>query len=123
MRMLVCLITVAALVCACSGDSLVLDETSNGDRVSMAVGDDLVIELPGNPSTGYDWYVDTLDQTVLELSDQSFDTESTLIGAGGTTTLRLSAVGTGETDLRIVYERSFETADPIDEFAVTVVVN
>jgi predicted secreted protein len=121
--MLVCLITVAALVCACSGDSLVLDETSNGDRVSMAVGDELVVELPGHPSTGYDWYVDTLDETVLELGDQSFDTESTLIGAGGTTTLRLTAVGTGETDLRLIYERSFETADPIDEFAITVVVS
>jgi inhibitor of cysteine peptidase len=122
MRKLICAMVVAALMCGCGSADVVVDQGSAGDQIRLTRGQSLVVELAGNPTTGYDWYVESLDESVLSLTSQDFVSESSALGAGGTSTLRFTAVGEGTTQLRLVYERSFEDADPLEEFVVTVVV-
>jgi predicted secreted protein len=94
-----------------------------GSTVTLAVGDRLYVQLDGNPTTGYLWDVDGALPTVLEAVGQTlFQSESDLIGAPGTFTLRFEVIATGSGALRLIYHRPFETADPLDTFEVTVTV-
>jgi inhibitor of cysteine peptidase len=121
---------VAWLLTGCEGRSpdLSVGIDQSGKAVQMQVGQDLVVSLPSNPSTGYTWQVDTIDPTVLQLVGgaeyQSLGPISTpRPGAGGIESFRFEAIGLGQAPLRLTYSRSF-TADeePAEIFFLQVIV-
>jgi inhibitor of cysteine peptidase len=80
---------------------------ATGTTVTLHVGDALEIQLDGNPTTGYGWEI---------ISDES--------GVGGTYVFGFMAEEAGETDVNLVYERSWETdVAPIASFTFHVVVH
>ena len=92
--------------------------------VGLEVGDILEVVLPANPSTGYSWETGFYNQSVLKPSGESeFSSDSKKLGAEETQKLHFEAIGEGETDLVLVYQRSFEKegVDP-QQFQVNVVV-
>lgn len=96
------LLALVVVVGGCSG-AVTVTESDDGGSVHLGVGDELDVALPGNPSTGYNWYVATVDEAVLEQSGEpTFDAESELAGAGGTIHLRFIAAGEGSTTLDLV---------------------
>jgi inhibitor of cysteine peptidase len=104
--------------------ALNLDEGDNGRTVTVATGTQITIQLQGNPTTGYTWEATAGDPSVLnEASPGAFSPSSGALGAGGTYTFRYKAAASGQTDLTLVYQRSWEAgAPPLRTYRITVVV-
>jgi inhibitor of cysteine peptidase len=99
--------------------------TNNGAQVDLQLGDEIVITLDSNPSTGYTWEAENLDTTMFKSSGEPIFTrgDSTLVGSGGTLTLTFKALKTGNSTLTLIYHRPWETGvSPINTFTVNVIV-
>ena len=107
-----------------SGSEVNLDGSDNGNQVEVSGGQVLVVSLEGNPTTGYTWETEEVDQKVLrQLGDPQFEAESDAIGAGGVQTLRFETVTSGSTPLKLVYVRPWEEGVPPEKtFSVQVTV-
>jgi predicted secreted protein len=80
--------------------------------VGLEVGDILEVVLPANLSTGYLWEVGFYDQSVLNpYGEPEFFSTSTNPGTEESQKLHFEAIGEGETELVLVYQRSFEEQD------------
>jgi inhibitor of cysteine peptidase len=103
-----------------------LTDADNGKTATVNVGETLVIELGGNPSTGYTWEVKDLDiQIFQQVGDIGFRPASStpMVGQGGTQILTLKALKSGTTPLTLVYHRPWETGvAPLETYTVTVTV-
>ena len=101
-----------------------LTEKDAGKSVAVANGGTLEVTLEGNPTTGYTWEVESVDDKVLKLeSEPDFEADSDAVGAGGMMTLKFKAEGAGKTDLKLVYHRSWEEDEaPAETFEVSVTV-
>jgi inhibitor of cysteine peptidase len=116
-----------------------LHAEDHGRAVQLREGEELVIELEANPSTGFGWQVDqgppvAQRQSILVQTGESFETLSgerpadvdssaamrPLLGAPGMQTLRFQAAQAGETSLRLVYQRPWEDVPPVQEFSLSV---
>lgn len=109
----------------CKPQSVQLTETDNGKEIPLNVGEQLVITLPGNPSTGYSWEVTTIDTIILnQVGEPQFASDNTnLVGAGGVLTLTFEAKKAGSTTLELVYHRPWETGvEPLQTFTIQVTV-
>jgi inhibitor of cysteine peptidase len=118
------LLLVLAACSSAGGNPLMLTEKNDGQNVQMSNGQQLVVTLEGNPTTGYTWEVDTIDQAILkQIGEPEFKASSGALGAGGLMTLQFQAVSQGETPLRLVYHRPWEQGiAPEKTFEVNVVV-
>ncbi len=68
------------------------------------------IELEGNPTTGYDWYVGEVPEG-LELVSQKYDSSDKSgqrMGAGGISTICFKATAEGVFTVDLVYKRNWE---------------
>jgi inhibitor of cysteine peptidase len=114
------------VVSACASNAVEHQLTAaNGNQtIESKVGDTLVVELEGNPTTGYTWEAVELDQAVLEqVGEPEYNAESDLLGAPGVIILRFKAVGPGQTLLKLVYHRPWEQDVPPEEtFEVMIAV-
>ena len=128
MKKLVILITVAviatSLVTGCVKE--VGTYTDSGQTVDIGVKQEFVIAIGANPTTGYDWEV-SLDETMLEMGEMTYkmaeEAEHEIVGAGGVDYFRFKALKAGETEITMVYKRSWEEPTPQDEtkvFAVNI---
>jgi inhibitor of cysteine peptidase len=88
-----------------------------GTRRSVQVGDLTTVRLPENPTTGYRWQT-TPDDARLRLAEDHFEGPMSPAGAGGVRVLVFEAVRAGPASLRLQKSRSWESAKPIEEFAV-----
>lgn len=75
------------------------------------LGKSFTISLVSNPTTGYSWQAH-FDPEYLELVNNDFVSNSNLIGAPGVESFELKAIKQGQTELRMIYKRSWE-----DQFA------
>ena len=101
-----------------------LTKKEAGESVEVAKGGTLEITLEGNPTTGYTWEVESVDDKVLKQEGEpDSKPDSDAVGAGGMMTLKFKAEGTGKTDLKLVYHRSWEKDEaPAETFEVSVTV-
>ncbi len=77
--------------------------------VGLEVGDVLEVVLPVNPSTGYIWQVGFYNQSVLRPNGEpEFSSRNANLGMEESQKLHFKAIGEGETELVLVYRRSFE---------------
>lgn len=87
--------------------------------------DDVVlIRLEENPTTGYRWEVDAVDDRVVELQDSHYSMATgTGIGGGGVRTFTFKAKSPGTGFIRFKLRRAWESEDAAAErFAVTICV-
>lgn len=105
-----------------------LDARDDRDRIELQSGQILVITLPSNPSTGFQWQVVEADEDILQQRGEaefvvSDPRDPPPPGTGGAETFRFEAVGAGQTALELVYHRAWEEGvDPLETFSVQVVV-
>jgi inhibitor of cysteine peptidase len=99
-----------------------LTEADAGRLVELRVGDKLVITLPGNPTTGFQWKVAAGDPAIVRPSGgPEFEPAGRGMGSAGKLTLRFDAAGAGQTGLKLIYHRPFEKdTPPAKTFEVTV---
>ncbi|HEX9978144.1 MAG TPA: protease inhibitor I42 family protein [Acidimicrobiia bacterium] len=94
-----------------------------GRSIELGVGESFSIVLDGNPTTGYGWQVDGIDESVLSTTDPEYRSDSNLIGSGGQYTFTFTGVAAGQTQVRLVYLRPWEQAEPLETFVLTVTVH
>lgn len=56
---------------------------NNNDEIKVSLGDIVIIELPENPTTGYQWESVNLNTDVIREKQNSFISSNAGIGAGG----------------------------------------
>jgi predicted secreted protein len=67
-----------------------LTEADSGAEHSVGVGQELVVRLPENRTTGYRWHLSLPDGDGVVVDDDRFEPDATgRAGAGGTRTFRL----------------------------------
>ncbi len=107
--------------------SLTIGEAQNGKDIDAYVGQNLVLALPSNPTTGFDWHVIDYAPSILEQTDVSFKPAGTqgltLEGSGGTKVYTFRATEPGESVLALVYKRTWEAGTPAQTFSVKVLVS
>ena len=93
----------------------------NGTTIEVHPGDELVVRLEENPTTGYRWQIDRIDGP-LEPAGDSYELSAPgMIGGGGSHEFRFRATGPGTADLTLKHLRSWEgDASITQRFAVTV---
>jgi predicted secreted protein len=86
-RLVFVLATVALIVLlagcgsAAGGQTIKLTEADAGKSVDLAPGDTLEIALAGNPTTGYNWEVESVDSAILrQVGEPQFEADSTAVG-------------------------------------------
>lgn len=101
----------------------------NGDSPWVEVTEEmvLVVSLPANPSTGYEWSFLISKPDVLELITAEYVPEGgseMTVGQGGTWIASFRAVPgmSGDTDLVLSYQRTWET-DPIKTRTLTLFIS
>jgi inhibitor of cysteine peptidase len=109
-------------------EPVVATEKDDGQTLGVAKGQDLVVELPANPSTGYTWIVLALPSVVETVGEPAFESgaseSSMVVGAGGTMKLTFRAVEAGTGKLELGYMRPWETAvAPEQTYSLTLNVN
>ena len=115
MRKLLILDTVALLaavliICLVAGCVGVKTYTDSGQTINIGVGQEFVIALGSNPTTGYGWQ-ESYDETMLELVEKTYEEqaeEEGAVGAGGIEYFRFHALEAGETEITLVYKRAWE---------------
>ena len=115
MKKLLILVAVAMVAtCLIAGCVSVKTYTDSGQAIDIGVDQEFVIALGANPTTGYDWEV-SLDETILELVEKTYklpeEAEHEVVGAGGVDYFRFKALKAGETEITLVYKRSWEKED------------
>jgi len=126
---LILIVVITALMAGCagsSGDVVVTGDQSNS-TITVETGDVIAIQLSANPSTGYGWTVENLDSAILEqvgeIEYKQEKSDQPIVGAPATAIMRLKAVGSGETAVKLIYHRSWETdVEPLETFSMNVVV-
>jgi len=126
------LIAITSLLYACAAETsqeqskstIQLTEADAGRLFELRVGDTLEVTLLGNPTTGFQWEVSEINSAILEpIGEPKFEPSSNAVGSGGNVTLRFEAVGTGQTELKLIHHRPFEeNVPPIQTFEVTITV-
>ncbi len=85
------------------------------------MGEELVVALPENPTTGYRWYPD-IDPELLEPVDDRNEGPVERRGASGTRYSTFRALRPGSTSLRMIMKRSWE-AEHVEEFRVDLEIS
>ena len=103
------------------------DDTGGDDGDdALRVGDELIIELPSNASTGYAWDLrEPADSAIVDLESVTYvmdDAPPDMSGVGGTEVFRFRATGVGTTTIRLEYVRSWEPDDSADTHTQEVTV-
>lgn len=105
-------------------DAVVKTQDDAGGTVELNRGQALMVELPGNPTTGYLWAVSEYDPEVVTLLGQDFQVaDPGLPGAPGLFLFHFVGRGTGTTGLTLVYQRPWEAEEtPARTYRLTVEV-
>ena len=99
-----------------------LTQADKGKTVTVHTGDEIVINLAENPTTGYRWAVDQTDATALTSQNPTFSaTPGGAIGGGGTRTFTFTAKQHGTVHLQLKLLRAWQgDSSIIDRFDVTI---
>ncbi|HIH43800.1 MAG TPA: protease inhibitor I42 family protein [Candidatus Methanoperedenaceae archaeon] len=102
-----------------------LNRSDNGSQVMLNRSQTMVIALEANPTTGYTWEIAEVNSSVLRQAGEiEFQPNSSLAGAGGVQSIRLYALAAGQTQLKLVYHRTFEKdVEPVGTFNIQVAVS
>jgi len=81
--------------------------------VEVTTGEEIVVTLAENPTTGFQWIVDELVGHLTTVSSEFTAPGTQRAGAGGHRAITLRATGSGPAELRVRYARPWggDTSD------------
>ena len=85
---------------------MILTRERSGETIALHKGDEILLSLPENPTTGYRWTF-AADGMDIVGDDYAADPRSS-VGGGGARTLRLVAARAGDAVVRATLQRSWE---------------
>jgi inhibitor of cysteine peptidase len=88
-------------------------ENDSGKSISITTGVSIIIRLNSQLSTGYNWTVNGMDDSIIvQEGEPQYTTPSKLIGGGEAVVWKFKSTGVGNTVLKLVYARAFEKDKP-----------
>lgn len=127
LSVLVFLLAVAVIVLAVtnrgySGESFALDGEGWSANVT---GDEMTLDLPSNPSTGYSWVVTEKTKVFATDSNQFIAEtgEEVLAGAGGITQFHIAALKEGVGTMTLQYKQDWEGGQVDGTYDLTLTVS
>ena len=114
---------VAATGCSATATPSILEMDDSGSTLELEVGDTFVVNLHGNPSTGFAWLIEDYNETMVFMTDEGYtENSSSRVGAGGEFTFEFEATRAGETDIELRYRRSWEDKPAERTFTLHLVI-
>lgn len=97
-----------------------------GEDIKIGVGQEFIIALGSNPTTGYSWQA-SYDESMLELvgGEPTYEAEETgddVVGAGGIESFQFRALEVGETEITLTYAQPWEGGGVGETKVFTVVI-
>jgi len=96
-------------------------------KISVKAGETFTIEQAANPSTGYQWQIQSgiTDENIIKFEQQNYKATiptngEAMVGSGGTSTFTFRALQAGTTKLKLIYTRSSNPTQ-ITQFANYIV--
>ena len=103
------------LLAGCAGQPspvVTLEDERECAPLDLVQGQELVLSLPSNPTTGFRWEMRNPGSPVLRsLGPEVYSNpqDSDLVGSAGVSTWRFRVVQSGEEHLQLAYRRPWET--------------
>ena len=95
--------------------------------IQLHVGQNLMLSLPSNPTTGYRWAIqDSAGGVLRSLGPEVYNSsdDGQLLGSGGHSTWRFEAFAAGNGRLRLTSQQPWEPeAEPAQTFDCPITVN
>jgi inhibitor of cysteine peptidase len=107
----------------CGNQTTTLTKADVGKTIQLHSGDQIVIQLDENPSTGYEWGIEMNNASILTLQSSTYTASGNLPGSGGTRVFTFQANNPGTGLLLLRYWRKAEgDSSIINRFNVNVQV-
>ena len=107
------------MVAGCTtASSLSLSEIDNSRTINTTVGDEIIITLAGNASTGYSWQFTSSNGTLFKTLGEAYTPNkhpTGLIGVSGKFTYKIKTLKKGTFSIIARYYRPWENFDPIKD--------
>ena len=109
-----CVVVCLALLSACAQKptSVTLEQNQQSKcPLSLHVGQQFILRLPSNPTTGFRWLLrDSAPQVLQSLGPEVYSNpeDAGLVGSAGVSTWRFQVTKAGEGQLALTYERPWE---------------
>ena len=81
--------------------------TRDHPSIGVKAGEQFVVELAANPTTGYQWQP-AFDPAALKLLGHDFSLADAAVGGGGAERFRFESLAVGVSQLSFAYQRSWE---------------
>ncbi|WP_339082263.1 protease inhibitor I42 family protein [Pseudomonas sp. TMP9] len=111
-RLTLALSLVLLTACVQTPSSITLEQRQqNKCPLSLQVGQQFILRLPSNPTTGFRWLLrDSAPQVLQSLGPEVYSNpeDEGLVGSGGISTWRFKVAKAGEGQLALTYERPWE---------------
>jgi inhibitor of cysteine peptidase len=92
--------------------TLTIRRENDGERFEVRIGRSIDFELEENPTTGYLWSIEKLNEDVVKVQHREFVALSgAMIGGGGIRKIQLKAIAVGETPIQLKLLRKWESKD------------
>lgn len=102
-----------------------LENPQSGAEVVLSAGNQLIIELRSNPTTGYRWFIlSGTEDGALTLASEDYVSDPSppgMVGVGGKTVFVFDANREAEVALQLGYGRSPSGAENVRDIAVSII--
>ena len=96
--------------------------SNTGKSAKLPIGESFEVSLPENPTTGFRWKITAGGEPASTMTDEDFH-PGTRVGSPGVHNWRFKAIQDGESEIRMVLQRSWESpAEPAQTFTLRVIV-
>jgi inhibitor of cysteine peptidase len=98
-----------------------ISEAQAGSTIQVSTGDELVVSLRENPTTGFRWAAEAGSEAILVLKGSVFAAGAGGgLGAGGLRVMRFQAKAAGQTSLRLLLRQQWQPDDVAERFEIHV---
>ena len=101
-------------------NSIQLTDKDNGKTFKLPVGENILIRLDSNPTTGFSWNNATRSKKLKLSGEIAYQSEGTQLGSGGVSTATFVAAKVGQGKIILEYKRVFEEKPPAKTFSVKI---
>ena len=96
------------LIAGCNQN--VLFPSDSGKTLNLRIGEQFTLKLPENPSTGYQWEIETEPQyqfVVSQVENQFIAARTAALGVGGERVITYQAKNLGSVEIKGFHQRSW----------------
>jgi inhibitor of cysteine peptidase len=103
-------------------NQILIDQSHNNKTFDAKLNDIITITLKENPTTGYRWELDGVDEKIILIEDSRYSMlPNSAIGSGGTRTFTFRPQSLGKARVQLSLKREWEKRiGPIDQFVVFI---